>query len=152
MTYPVARALIMATSIVVVTSGCSDSKPVQPPADQVRTFFDALKNSDQRACDSLVDSQRAKCQRDWGLTRLHTKDYVIHNTVINGDRALVSVTGTSCSVAGCETVSDAAAGMPSASVSFDEAWAGGTATTTSGSAAKAAVRLIKTDGSWRIQA
>lgn len=145
-----ASAALAIAVIGACVSGCGSE--AKPPADRVQAFFQSLQSSDPSACESLVPDQRAKCTSDWGEMGLRGQDFAIHRTVIDGDRALVSVTGTSCSVAGCRTVTDSESGMPKDGVSFDQAWKTLTASPESPeNSAMAAVRLIKADGAWFIQ-
>lgn len=143
-------ACVLAICVTFGLVGCGD-RPTETPTERVEAFFEALKKADGVACESFVEDLRAKCRADWTKMKMHTKDYQIHDAVTSGDRAIVSVTGTSCSVVGCETVVDPKAGMPSGSMTFDQAWnSSADAERAAKSGPSAAVRLSKSGKHWYI--
>lgn len=96
------------------------------PEAAVTGFLTAIYAGDHAAeCTYLKPSVQADCAHSTPTASppTVTGSFVVHNAVIQGDKALVSVTGSECtSGVGCLSNSDPASGMPSGSVSFQQAY------------------------------
>lgn len=149
-----AVGLVAVVGMTLTASGCGGGSSAPDPAAVMKTFVDGLSSHNfQKACDQVEPLQQAKCASDLGQVKSYTvRNVKIGRQVIQGDRALVSVTMTSCVDVGngpqCQTASDPNAGMPSSKLSFDQAFAA--ATSNSSSTEQAAAPLVKEKGHWYV--
>jgi hypothetical protein len=96
-----------------------------------------------RVCSFWMPSQQAAC-RSTKLAHVPTGKVTVGNAVISGNLALVGVTGRVClSKSQCQGNTNPSAGMPTGSVSFQQAYS-----TDLNSNAFSPVPCIKVDGKW----
>lgn len=136
------EAATAAASILIAVAGCGSTGPVQAhgalqdrgPQTAVEAYIKAWQAGDANAmCAVVVPEERQECADTYsdGVPQPTVTNLAFHQTVISDDRALVSATGTICAASQCEGNTSPNEGMPSPSLSFDEAWNAATTSTTS---------------------
>ncbi len=143
--YVVLLAVVMSAGIV---TGCSSSSSDGPSAVAKKTFTAYSKGDYKTACGYIEPDQRARCLSSYSSGSVSGQNIAVHKTVISGDRALVSITGTICVSGACQTITDATAGMPTQGVTFDQAWS--TETGSNAVATDAATPLKRISGKWYV--
>ena len=130
---------LVAFGIASCSGGSSIASGHGSPEQAVQGFVDALNTNSVNNgsfCQWLEPSAVSGCQS--GLGELKSQETVdittntlsVRSDVIDGTRALVSLTGQLCSSGGdCTNNTDPNSGMPSASMSFDEAYSAAEANT-----------------------
>ena len=119
------------------------------PVLVAQEFMSAVRTRNvNQFCALVVPQERQECQSAAFATAMRSatiSDVAIHQTVVSGDRALVSITGKLCIAGQCHGATDPNVGMPSSTVTFDQAWAKAVGPTpTAGSP------LEKINGKWYI--
>ncbi len=136
----VAAVVLVIVLIVVLVGGGGNS-----PTTTMNSFINALlSNNGTQVCALVVPSQQSTCSPSdfTGITG-HAQ---VASQVIDGDEALVAVTGQVCIQGQCSSNSDASSGMPGDGVTFAEAFAN--ATSSSAGISPAALELV--NGTWYI--
>ena len=136
----VAAVVLVIVLIVVLVGGGGNS-----PTTTMNSFINALlSNNGTQVCALVVPSQQSTCSPSdfTGITG-HAQ---VASQVIDGDEALVAVTGQVCIQGQCSSNSDASSGMPGNGVTFAEAFAN--ATSSSAGISPAALELV--NGTWYI--
>lgn len=112
----------------VALTGCGTSTAPSNtgPQTAVQNFLTAFEAADAGTmCSLVLPSEAGHCQSEFasGLPAMTFTDMALHQTVIDGDRALVSVTGKICVTGGnCTGSTDPNSGMPGAGLSFEQAF------------------------------
>ncbi len=136
----VAVVVLVIVLIVVLAGGGGSS-----PTATVNSFINDLVNNNGTAlCQLVVPSLQSECTPS-GVTGNSGHAQAV-NQVIQGDEALVSVTGQYCSNGECSTLSDPTQGMPGNGVTFDEAFAAATAA----DAPLSPAALEQVNGTWYV--
>ncbi len=148
---------LVAFGIASCSSGSSTASGHGSPKQAVQGFIDALNTNSVNNgsfCQWLEPSAVSKCQsgldelKSEGTVDITTNTLSISSDVIDGTRALVSVTGQLCSSGGnCTTNTDPSSGMPSASTSFDEAYSAAEANTET---TVSPVACVEVGGTWYV--
>lgn len=109
------------TSSSITSAGQSNT-----PQGVAQRFSNALASKAMaQACALVVPAERSLCSGQYAtdVQQLTISDMTVHQAVTDGDRALVSVTGRVCAGSQCQGATDPTSGMPSSTLSFDQAWA-----------------------------
>jgi hypothetical protein len=161
--------LVLFVSIMAVCAGCSSGGngtlsgggSVSPghnsPEAAVDGILTALETGSSSAwCEYFNPSDRTQCDQDSSALALNiTGNYSIKNQVIQGNQALVAITGNLCfhgnatgtTLLQCASNSTASTGMPPGAGSFSQAYA---ATANASSNTLSPVPCIEVDGSWYV--
>jgi hypothetical protein len=134
----VAAVVLVIVLIVVLVGGGGSS-----PTSTVNSFISALfANNGTAVCALVEPAQQSSCSASQftGITGHAQTD----SQVIQGNEALVSVTGEYCISGSCTSNTDASSGMPGNGVTFDEAFANAT----SSSAGLSPAALVQVNGTW----
>ncbi len=143
----VAVVVVVVVLIVVLVGGGGNS-----PTSTVNGFISAvLANNGAQVCTFPVPSSQAVCVSHESSFTGATGSGTVVNQVVQGNEALVAVTGELCAPFittsnNCESNSSASTGMPGNGVSFDQAYAAAVAANNSISP----VPLQQINGKWYI--
>jgi hypothetical protein len=148
---------LLALGIASCSSGSSVASGHGSPEEAVQGFINALNTNSVNNgsfCQWLEPSAVSECQsgleglKSQGTVDITTNTLSIRSDVIDGTRALVSLTGQLCSSGGnCTDNTDSNSGMPSASTSFDEAYSDAEANTQT---TISPVACAKVGGTWYV--
>lgn len=144
------KGVVVTAAVMVMgagVTGCSSSTSNGPEQVAAKYVAAYSKNDLKTACQYVDPAYRAKCTSAAGLGTFSGQNLKVHKTVISGDRALVSVTGTICVNGSCQSATDPQSGMPNQSVSFDQAWNRAVSSSSNNAAASAMKRV---SGKWYI--
>lgn len=133
-----------------VASGSPSAAASNTPLAVAREFIAAVRAHDGAgACALVVPSGQAQCNSQFAplLAQATFSNPAFHQTVVRGDRALVSITGQLCIAGHCQGATDPDSGMPSATLTFDQAWA---LTKTPSTLATAASPCQQVNGKWYV--
>jgi len=158
--------LALVVSALALTAGCTSGGAlgggVSPghgsPKAAADGFFAGLENSGSAstACSYLIPSQQQGCQQVLSEAHLRvTGSFSFGNQVINGNEAIVVLTGNACVTADadattsseCTGNSDPNTGLPSGGVSFADAYS-----TALGASSFASIACVKVNGQWYVNA
>ncbi len=134
-------AVVLVIVLIVVLVGGGGSSPTATENSFISALF---SNNGTQVCALVVPSQQSTCSAS-DFTGITGHAQVV-NQVIDGDEALVAVTGQLCIQGQCSTNSDPSSGMPGNGVSFAEAFAN--ATSSSAGISPTALELV--NGTWYI--
>lgn len=124
------------------------------PKAAAEQYLVALANGGTGLCDAVTPAQEAGCKTDLALVHISlTGSYSVGNDIVEGNEALVAVTGNVCiSISSaatgttiCAHNNDSNSGLPSSSADFANAYE---TAVDGGSANDATVPCIEVNGSW----
>jgi hypothetical protein len=163
--------LVLFVSILAICAGCSSGGngvlsgngggKVSPghssPEAAVDGILTALMSGSSTAwCDYFNPSDRSECDQDSNALALNiTGNYSIKSEVIQGDQALVALTGSLCfhgnatgtTLLQCATNTSAGTGMPPGAGSFSQAYA---ATANASSDTLSPIPCIEVSAAWYV--
>jgi hypothetical protein len=124
----VAVVVVVIVVVVLVTGGSGNS-----PTNTANEFIQAvLSNNGAKICSLYIPSEQSACRQEEASFKGATGNGQVVNQAVQGDEALVSITGQLCAPYigsgsnDCESNNNATAGMPGNGVSFDQAYSNAT--------------------------
>ena len=145
-----AIAVVVVVVVIVLAVGGSGNSPTAT----VNGFIQAiLSNNGTAVCSYFEPAEQSSCDANSSAFKGASGNGQAVNQVIQGNKALVAVTGQLCAPfissggSDCSSNSDPSTGMPGNGVSFDQAYAAAVSSSNNG---VSPVPLIEVSGKWYV--